>query len=135
MRISSIARALAPLGLALVVGAMATSSPTSSSWQDALPDTSAISPDMVNAGRKIFHGQGTCFACHGMNLEGGPIAPTLKAHAWKDAKGGELPAIYYVVTHGVSGTAMVTHPGGINDADAVRVAVYVWSVSHHGVKP
>jgi mono/diheme cytochrome c family protein len=103
--------------------------------QDALPDTSAITPDMVDAGRRVFHGQGTCFACHGANLEGGPIAPTLKPHAWKDAKGGELGAIYYVVTHGVSGTAMVSHPGGISDADAAHAAEYIWSVGHRGAKP
>jgi mono/diheme cytochrome c family protein len=101
----------------------------------ALPDTSAIPAEMVSAGRRIFHGQGTCFACHGPNLEGGPIAPTLKPHAWKDAMGGELSAIYYVDTHGVRGTVMVAHPGGISDADAVRVAAYVWSVDHDRAKP
>ena len=31
--------------------------------QDTLPDTTGITPAMVNAGRKVFHGQGTCFAC------------------------------------------------------------------------
>lgn len=103
--------------------------------QVALPDTNAIPPAMVNAGRKIFHGRGSCLACHGMNLEGGPIAPTLKEHSWKDAKNGDLAAIYYVVTHGVKGTAMVSHPGGISDDDAVNVASYVWSVGHRGTKP
>lgn len=103
--------------------------------QEALPDTNAIPPDMVNDGRRIFHGKGTCFACHGAHLEGGPIAPTLKPHAWKDAKGGDLSAIHYVVTHGVSGTPMVSHPGGINDAEAIRVAVYIWSVGHRGATP
>ena len=100
-----------------------------------VPDTTASPPAMIDAGRKIFHGRGTCFACHGMNLEGGPIAPTLKEHSWKDAKNGDLGAIYHVVTHGVTGTAMVSHPGGIADADAVNVAAYVWSVGHRGTKP
>ncbi len=103
--------------------------------QEVLPDTSAIPPEMVNDGRRIFHGKGTCFACHGAQLEGGPIAPTLKPHAWKDAKGGDLSAIHYVVTHGVSGTAMVSHPGGISDAEAIRVAVYIWAVGHRGATP
>jgi mono/diheme cytochrome c family protein len=100
-----------------------------------LPDMSAITPEMVDAGRRIFHGQGSCFACHGPSLEGGPIAPTLKPHPWKDAKGGELRAIYGVITHGVSGTAMVSHPGGISDADAAHAAEYIWSVGHRGAKP
>lgn len=100
-----------------------------------LPDTNAIPPAMVDAGRKLFHGHGTCFACHGTNLEGGPIAPTLKPHAWKDATGGSLAAIYLVIDHGVKGTAMVSHPGHISDADIVSVAAYIWSVGHRGVKP
>jgi mono/diheme cytochrome c family protein len=104
-------------------------------YSAARPDTSAITPAMVDAGRQIFHGKGTCFACHGTNLEGGPIAPPLTAHHWKDAKGGDLDAIYYVDTHGVSGTVMVAHPGGISDADALRVASYIWSVGHHRAKP
>ena len=98
-------------------------------------DTPVVTEATIAEGRKIFHGQGTCFGCHGANLEGGPIAPTLTAHAWKDAKGGELSAIYYVVTHGVSGTAMVSHPGGITDAEAAEVAAYVWAVSHGKTKP
>ena len=90
---------------------------------------------MVAEGRKIFHGRGTCFACHGMNLEGGPIAPPLVAHPWKSAKAGDYANIFYVDTQGVQGTMMVAHPGGISDADAVRVAAYIWSVSHRGEKP
>ena len=90
---------------------------------------------MVAQGRQIFHGRGTCFACHGMKLEGGPIAPPLTAHQWKSAKGGDFDAILYVDTHGVPGTMMVAHPGGISDADAVRVAAYIWAVNHRGEKP
>ncbi len=62
----------------------------------AQPDTSAITPAMVDLGRAIFHGKGTCFACHGQKLEGSQIAPTLKPHAWRDAKNGEFAAMYRV---------------------------------------
>jgi len=101
----------------------------------AQPDTGAITPAMIDQGRRIFHGKGMCFACHGMNLEGGPVAPPLKPHQWKDAKGGDLSAIFYVDTHGVPGTVMIAHPGGISDAEAAGVAAYIWSVGHRGVKP
>jgi mono/diheme cytochrome c family protein len=101
----------------------------------AQPDTAAITPAMVDLGRAIFHGKGTCYACHGQNLEGGQIAPTLKAHAWRDAKNGEFANIYYVATHGVPGTLMVSHPGGISDAEAHAVASYVWSVGQGKAKP
>lgn len=95
----------------------------------------SASPVAIDAGRKIFHGQGTCIACHGSNLEGTPIAPTLAAHDWKDAKSGTYEAIVSVVTNGVSGTAMVSHPGGISDDDIKKVAAYVWAVSHGKSKP
>src|SRR5665213_3178443 len=86
--------AAAALACLLSISAFSTLHRASSVQPFVLPDTNAITPEMVNAGRVIFHGQGTCFACHGAGLEGGPIAPTLKPHAWKDAKTGSLPAIY-----------------------------------------
>ena len=98
-------------------------------------DTTAITSAMIAAGRKVFHGQGGCATCHGQQLEGTAIAPTLKAHAWKDAKGGEFDAIYAVITRGVPGTAMVSHPGGITNAAAAQVAAYVWAVSHGHLSP
>ena len=90
---------------------------------------------MVDAGRAIFHGKGTCFACHGMQLEGTQVAPTLKKHAWRDAKNGEYAAIFYVATHGVPGTLMVAFPGGISRDEVLKVAAYVWSVGQGRAKP
>lgn len=134
-----IGRKLSALAFGIVIGALtiAASAVTSnaSTHQSVLPETGQITKAMVSAGRDVFHGQGTCFACHGAELEGTPIAPSLQAHKWKDAKDGSLPEIYRVVTHGVDGTAMVTHPGGITDAQAVYAAIYVWSVSHGTAKP
>jgi mono/diheme cytochrome c family protein len=95
----------------------------------------SLSPAAIDGGRQIFHGAANCQLCHGANLEGTPIAPTLQAHAWKDAKGGGYDAIVGVVTNGVAGTAMVGHPGGISDADVRKVAAYVWAVSHGKGKP
>jgi mono/diheme cytochrome c family protein len=104
--------------------------------QTVLPETNQITNAMVASGRDVFHGAGGCFQCHGADLEGSAIAPTLnKKKDWKDAKDGTLQEIYRVVTHGVDGTAMVSHPGGISDAQAVYAAVYVWSVSQGKTKP
>ena len=122
---------LAPV---LVVGVWLTAA-AFASQQPVLPETGQITKAMINSGRDVFHGQGGCFQCHGAELEGTPIAPTLQNHQWKDAKDGTLPEIYRIVTHGVDGTAMVSHPGGISDAQAVYAAVYVWSVSHGTTKP
>jgi len=101
----------------------------------AAPDTNAITPAMVDLGRAIFHGKGTCFVCHGAQLEGSQIAPTLKAHAWRDAKNGQLDEIFRVATHGVPGTVMVAFPGGISPAEARSVASYIWSVNNRAAKP
>jgi mono/diheme cytochrome c family protein len=103
--------------------------------QQAEPDSSAVTPAMVDAGRAIFHGKGTCFACHGMQLEGSQVAPTLKPHAWRDARNGDFSQIYHVVTHGVNGTLMVPFPGGISRAEAQSVVSYVWSVTRGKAKP
>lgn len=103
--------------------------------QAAAPDTSAITPARVELGRAIFHGQATCFACHGAKLEGSQIAPTLMPHAWRDAKNGEFAEIYRIVTHGVPSTLMVAFPGGISQTQALAVASYVWSVSKGKAKP
>jgi mono/diheme cytochrome c family protein len=94
----------------------------------------STSPAAVAAGRDIYHGAGTCQVCHGANLEGA-VGPTLKAHAWKDAKGGGYEAILSVVMKGVPGTVMVSHPGAISDDDARKAAAYVWAVSHGKTNP
>lgn len=96
--------------------------------------TDTVDAATIAAGRAVFHGPGTCFVCHGAKLEGG-VGPTLKAHAWKDAKGGEEAAIYAVVSHGVPNTAMIARPGGISDTQAKEVAAYVWAVSHDKATP
>jgi len=117
----------------VVVGALVV--PHQVTAQDAAPDTNAVTPAMVDLGRAIFHGKGTCFACHGTQLEGTQLAPTLKAHAWRDAKNGQLDEIFRVVTHGVSGTVMVALPGGISRPEALNVAAYIWSVNNRKAKP
>ena len=48
---------------------------------------------------------------------------------------GTFPQIYRVITTGVDGTAMVPHPGGIDDAQALALASYVWAVNNRGATP
>jgi mono/diheme cytochrome c family protein len=131
---------IAALALIAIFGvtaeaAVRAGAPLSAAQHAATPDTAAITPAMVELGRAIFHGKGTCFACHGAALEGTQVAPTLKAHAWRDAKKGEYAAIFGVITKGVSGTVMVAHPGGISESEALSVASYVWEVGQLKAKP
>jgi mono/diheme cytochrome c family protein len=46
-----------------------------------------LSPAMIDAGRKIFHGKGTCHGCHGDKLQGGPVAPALTGPSWRHITG------------------------------------------------
>jgi mono/diheme cytochrome c family protein len=92
------------------------------------------SGDVIQAGRKIFHGAGGCYACHGGKLQGGPVAPPLTGPTFKDID-GSFDAVLHVVRGGVPGTAMVAHPGGIDDAQTIQVANYVYAVIHGQAKP
>jgi len=102
---------------------------SSKARQDSVSRQKAIA-----AGRAIFHGPGTCFGCHGAKLEGTAIAPTLREHKWRNGD-GSLAMILRVVDNGVPHTAMVSHPGGISDAQIQLVAAYVFAVSHGTAQP
>ena len=100
----------------------------------AAADTAAATDEVVDAGRKIFHGKGTCHACHGDQLQGGPVAPSLRGPKWRHID-GTFEAILQRVRGGYPGSVMVAHPGGIDDAQTIQVATYVWAVSHGKAKP
>jgi mono/diheme cytochrome c family protein len=98
------------------------------------PDPSMLSPAMISAGRKIFHGKGTCFGCHGDKLQGGPIAPALTGPSWRHIT-GTFDAIIDRIDNGLPGTLMVPHPGGISESQVFLVASYIFAVSHQKAKP
>jgi mono/diheme cytochrome c family protein len=100
----------------------------------AFRDSVVTRQKLIAAGREVFHGEGTCFACHGAKLEGTAIAPTLRAHKWRNGD-GSLEMILRVVHTGVPNTAMVAHPGNINENEIQQVAAYVWAVSRGATPP
>lgn len=100
----------------------------------ATPDAALLSPAMIDAGRKIFHGPGTCYACHGPNLQGGPVAPPLTGKTWRNIT-GTFDAIVKRIDEGKQGTLMVSHPGKISETQVFLVAAYVYAVSHGMAKP
>lgn len=122
--------AAAMLGLTLVARTASAQQPAAASG----PPAALTTDKSLAAGRSVFHGDGNCVTCHGQAMEGGPIAPTLRAHKWKNGD-GSYDAILHIVMTGVDGTAMVSHPGGISDGQAKLVAAYVWAVSHDKAKP
>ena len=102
--------------------------------QPAAADTAAATDEVVDAGRKIFHGKGTCHGCHGDKLQGGPVAPALIGPSWRHIT-GTFEAIIDRVDNGLPGTLMVPHPGGITESQVFLVATYIYAVSHGMTKP
>ncbi len=99
-----------------------------------VPDSALLSSAMIDAGRKVFHGAGSCFACHGDKLQGGPIAPALTGPTWRHIS-GSFDNIVARVDNGLPGTLMVPHPGGITESQVFLVATYVYAVSHRLARP
>jgi len=100
----------------------------------AAPDSEVMTPAIIDQGRKLFHGRGTCFACHGDKLQGGPIAPSLQGPKWRHID-GTFESIVHRIDEGYPGTAMVGHPGNITEAQVLMAAVYIYAVSHGVAKP
>ena len=95
----------------------------------AAPDSTLLKPEIIDGGRKIFHGRGTCLACHGDKLQGGPIAPALVGPNWRHID-GTFAAMVNRITNGLQGTVMPARPGGISEQQVLMVATYVYAVSH-----
>ena len=79
----------------------------------ALKSPLANSPEVIEQGRTVYHGKGTCFTCHGAEGDGnGPAAARLNPlprnfqhHGfWRHRTEGEL---FWVIKHGSPGTAMI----------------------------
>lgn len=93
-----------------------------------------ITGESIESGRRIFRGEGACLSCHGKDLGGGPVAPSLTDDQWRNGN-GTYQEILEVLRNGVQGTAMSAYPAGISDEMARKVAAYVWAVSEGRVEP
>jgi mono/diheme cytochrome c family protein len=85
--------------------------------------------DVLTEGRKVFHGQGLCYACHGGRLQGGPVAPPLVGSG-RDIADTSFAFILRVIRAGSPHSPMVNNQGGIDAGQVVQVANYVWAVSN-----
>lgn len=86
--------------------------------------------DIVEQGKAIYEGKGTCINCHGANGRGdGPGAATLtppprvfRSHGfWQHRTEGE---IFWVIKHGSPGTAMIPFGGLLSDEEIWTVMQY-----------
>jgi hypothetical protein len=99
-------------------------------------DTASVTPDVIDKGRRLYRGKGACAPCHGVQLEGTPIAPGhRRTSGWKHARDGTIDELVRVIMEGIPGTVMLACPSGINRAEAVLIASYIWAVNHRAIKP
>ncbi len=110
--------------------------PTAPAAVASAPGCPDISQPLVDAGRRIFTGNGaTCFACHGSDAHGTTLAPNLADSTWIDAD-GSYTAIVQTVRAGVSQPREFPAPmppmGGaeLGSDQVCAVAAYVYSLSH-----
>jgi len=96
----------------------------------ALHNPLPYSPEMVENGKAIYEGKGTCVNCHGVNGRGdGPGAATLNPPPrvfrsrgfWMHRTEGE---IFWVIKYGSPGTAMIPFGGLLSDEE-------IWTVIHY----
>jgi mono/diheme cytochrome c family protein len=99
-----------------------------------VPDSALRTPAIIDAGRKVYRGRGSCSSCHGDKLQGGPVAPALTGPSWRHID-GTFEAMLNRIDNGLAGTLMMPRPGGITETQVFMVATYIWEVSHGRATP
>ena len=126
----------------LLVMVMATSNPAGAAERhmmqprvpaDKLADARALtsplsnSPQVIEQGKAIYHGKGTCFSCHGAEGDGkgtaaaklNPSPRNFQHHGfWRHRTEGEL---FWVIKYGSPGTAMTGFGQVLSDEE-------IWSL-------
>ena len=105
----------------------------------ALTSPLSPSPDIVEQGKAIYEGKGTCMNCHGVKGRGdGPGGANLDPSPrvfksrgfWKHRSEGE---VFWVIKHGSPGTAMIPFGGLLSDEEIWTVMQYERSfAARHG---
>jgi len=113
--------------------------------QDSLPPASVRPPQVTDSavlrGRELFHGAGSCSACHGVAGVGTDSGPALAQGVWlhgPDSYEGILARVIHGVPKAYSTRGQVMPMRGWNtmsDAEARDVAAYVWIISHGWLRP
>lgn len=96
----------------------------------ALKNPFPESPEIIEKGKALYEGKGTCVNCHGVNGHGdGPGAANMNPPPrvfrsrgfWRHRSEGE---IFWVIKYGVAGTAMIPFGGLLSDEE-------IWTVMHY----
>jgi mono/diheme cytochrome c family protein len=111
----------------------AAAEPVAQAATGQLPE--GVTQAMVEEGRTLFNGAGTCFACHGMDGVGSTLGPAMNDGEWLQVD-GTYESIVEQIKAGTDQPAefpgvMLPRAGtNITDAQVDAVAAYVYSLSH-----
>jgi len=85
-------------------------------------------PTIVTEGKVLFEGKGTCFTCHGLQLEGG-TGLNLVDQTWK--WGNQPMSVYTVVSQGSPDTSkgMISWMNQLGPDGIKKIVAYI--LSHH----
>ena len=104
----------------------------------ALKNPLPYSKEIIEKGKTIYEGKGTCFNCHGLSGRGdGPGGATLDPSPrnflhrgmWRHRTKGE---IFWVIKNGSPGTGMIPFGGLLTDEEIWTVMQYERAFSDHG---
>lgn len=107
----------------------------------ALENPLPYSREIIEKGKAIYEGKGTCFNCHGLSGRGdGPGGTTLDPSPrnflhrgmWRHRTEGE---IFWVIKNGSPGTGMIPFGGLLTDEEIWTVIQYERSFSDRGRSP
>lgn len=96
----------------------------------ALTSPLSNSPEVIEQGKALYHGKGTCFTCHGADGDGkgpggaklNPAPRNFKHHGfWRHRTEGEL---FWVIKHGSPGTGMIGFGQVLSDEEIWALIQY-----------
>lgn len=107
----------------------------------ALSNPLDVSSEVVEKGKMLYEGKGTCVNCHGPQGNGrGPGAKNLdppprnfqRTGFWRHRTEGE---IFWVIKHGSPGTAMIPFGGLLTEEEIWSIIRYEQTFSHGPMGP
>lgn len=141
MRVSTFALIVGVMSLAVSAGAQERHMMQPRVPADKLAEARALtsplpdSPEVVEKGKGLYNGKGTCFNCHGKDGDGnGPVSAQLNPSPrnfqhhgfWRHRTEGE---IFWVIKHGSPGTSMIGFGDQLSDEEIWSIIQYERSFS------
>lgn len=113
-------------------------SPQASDAQGSGQLPEGVTQAMVDQGRELFNGSGTCFACHGQGGVGTTLGPNLTDGEWLNIESRSMENLVQLINTGVPapqqfpGVMLPRAGANLTDDQVQALAAYVYSISQDG---